>query len=77
MKFSLVKVLALCKYIQPYTVKNLTGQPQHFQIIIKVAGLDEKLLRNGFLKQARQDFLALREYCMTDAQRKELKKKLK
>ena len=36
---------------------------------------DERLVRNGFLKQAREDFLRLREECMTDKQRAELEKK--
>ncbi len=36
---------------------------------------DERLVRNGFLKQAREDFLRLREECMTDKQRAELERK--
>ena len=36
---------------------------------------DERLIRNGFLKQARLDFLKLRQECMTDQHRKELARK--
>ena len=32
---------------------------------------DKRLVRNGFLKQARLDFLRLREECLTEKQRKE------
>ena len=36
---------------------------------------DERLIRNGFLKQARRDFLQLREDCMTEKQRTEIARK--